>query len=109
MSDQKIDWAMIAKDPKFIQLSRKKNLFLLTAMCFSICFYFLLPIGAAYLPNIFKIQIYGPFNIGIAFALLQFVVAWSVAFIYIKKANAEFDPLAEEIKKSYATKTTQQK
>ncbi len=107
MSDPKIDWSKITEDPKFIELSRKKGRFLVTAMCFSICFYFLLPIGAAYMPSIFKIQIYGPFNIGIAFALLQFVVAWSVAFIYIKKANAEFDPLAEEIKKSYENKSTQ--
>jgi len=34
---------------------------------------------------------------GLLFALSEFVVAWVIAFVYSKKANAQFDAMAQEI------------
>jgi uncharacterized membrane protein (DUF485 family) len=76
MSSMNLNWAAIEADPKY---------------------YFLLPIGAAYYQELFKTQIWGPVNIGLVFALSEFIVAWSIAVIYSKKANQEFDVLAAEI------------
>ena len=64
---------------------------------FSIIYYFMLPIGAAYYQDLFKIKVWGVINIGILFALSEFVVAWVIAFVYAKKANTEFDAAAQEI------------
>jgi hypothetical protein len=39
----------------------------------------------------------GPINVGLVFALSEFVVAWGVAVYYSKVANRDFDKLAAEI------------
>lgn len=97
MSNPNIDWAAIDADPKFQALHRKKTLFLWGLMIFSTIYYFLLPIGAAYYQELFKIKVWGVVNVGILFALSEFVVAWTIAYVYSKKANAEFDEMASEI------------
>lgn len=92
-----VNWAAIDRDPRFQALHKKKTVFLWGLMIFSIAYYFLLPIGAAYFSDLFRIKIWGPMNFGILFALSEFVVAWGVAFIYVRHADREFDRLAAEI------------
>ncbi|MCU0937808.1 MAG: DUF485 domain-containing protein [Burkholderiaceae bacterium] len=91
------DWAAIDSDPRFQRLHSRKTRFLLGLMIFSVAYYFLLPIGAAYFPQIFKIKVWGPLNVGIVFALSEFVVAWGIAFYYSRRANREFDAMAREL------------
>jgi len=97
MSNPNLNWAAINADPRFQSLHKKKAIFLWGLMIFSVIYYFLLPLGAAYLPSIFKVKVWGVINVGILFALSEFVVAWSIAFIYAKRANAKFDAMAREI------------
>jgi uncharacterized membrane protein (DUF485 family) len=92
-----MDWKAIVADPRFQALHRKKTAFLWGLMVFSVVYYFLLPIGAAYFQDLFKIKVFGPVNVGILFALSEFLVAWGIAFYYARKANAEFDTAAAEI------------
>ncbi len=97
MSTKEPNWAAIDADPRFQDLHRKKSRFLWGLMIFSVVYYFLLPIGAAYFQELFKMKVWGPVNVGILFALSEFVVAWGIAFVYARRANAEFDTMAEEI------------
>jgi len=97
MSKPQMNWAAIDADPRFQALHRKKTTFLWGLMIFSTIYYFLLPIGAAYFQELFKIKVWGVVNVGILFALSEFVVAWTIAFVYSKKANAEFDAMAQVI------------
>jgi uncharacterized membrane protein (DUF485 family) len=46
-----------------------------------------LPIGAAYYQDLFKIRVWGPINLGLVFALSEFIVAWAIALIYSRKAS----------------------
>lgn len=92
-----INWAAIDNDPRFQALHKRKTTFLWGLMIFSTVYYFLLPIGAAYFPDLFKIKVWGPMNFGILFALSEFVVAWTIAFIYTRRANRDFDSMAAEI------------
>jgi uncharacterized membrane protein (DUF485 family) len=92
-----INWAAIDADPRFQLLHTKKVRFLMSLMIFSVCFYFLLPIGAAYFPELFRVKLWGPLNVGIVFALTEFVVAWVIAFYYSRRANREFDAMAREL------------
>jgi uncharacterized membrane protein (DUF485 family) len=92
-----INWVAIDHDPRFQALHRKKTTFLWGLMIFSIVYYFLLPIGAGYYPEMFKIKVWGPINIGLLFALSEFIVAWGIAFIYTRRANRDFDGMAAEI------------
>jgi uncharacterized membrane protein (DUF485 family) len=93
----KIDWATVIADPRFQTLARRKSRFLWGLMGFSVVYYFALPIGAAYYQDLFKIRVWGPVNVGLAFALSEFLMAWLVAFYYSRVANREFDRLAAEI------------
>ena len=97
MTDPQLDWAAIDQDPRFQALHKKKSAFLWGLMVFSIVYYFLLPVGAAYFQDLFKIKVWGPFNVGLLFALSEFVVAWVIAAVYARRANREFDAMAAEI------------
>jgi uncharacterized membrane protein (DUF485 family) len=97
MSNPNINWAAIDANPKFQALHRKKLFFLWGLMVFSIIYYFMLPICAAYFQDLFKIKVWGVVNVGLLFALSEFVVAWTIAFVYSRKANREFDSMTQEI------------
>lgn len=104
MSKGELDWAAIDADPKFQELHSKKLRFLTSLMVISIVYYFLLPLGAAYYPELFKIKVFGPVNVGLLFALSEFLVAWGIAFIYTVKANNQFDKMAAEVSRDAATR-----
>ena len=57
----------------------------------------MLPIGAAYFQDLFKIRVWGVINIALLFALSQFVVAWAIAVIYSRRASRDFDLMAAEL------------
>ena len=75
----------------------RKQAFLFGWWIFSTVYYFLLPIGAAYAPGLFKIKIIGVINFGYVFALSQFFVSWGLAHYYAHVANKDFDRLTSEL------------
>jgi len=97
MSKESYDWAAIARNPKFIELHHRKQKFLFGWWAFSTIYYFMLPIGAAYLPDLFTVKVLGRINLGYLFALSQFFVSWGIAMYYAKVANRDFDRLTREL------------
>jgi uncharacterized membrane protein (DUF485 family) len=93
-----IDWVGIEAQPRFRELHRRKSRFLWGLMAFSIVYYFLLPIGAAYWTELFRRPVWGPVNVGLLFGLSEFVVAWLVAFLYSRHASRNFDAMAEQLR-----------
>ncbi len=96
MASTALNWTAIDADPRFQELHRRKSRFLWGLMAFSVVYYFLLPIGAAYFTELFKMRVWGVINFGLVFALSQFLVAWGIAWFYARRAS-QFDALAEEI------------
>lgn len=94
-----VDWASIEAHPRFQELHRRKSRFLWGLMTFSVLYYFLLPVGAAYWPGLFRQPVWGPVNVGLLFALSEFLVAWLVAFVYSRHASRHFDAMASDIQK----------
>lgn len=97
MADKQYNWDAIAENPKFVELHRKKSVFLFGWWIFSSVWYFLLPLGAAYAPGLFKLQIIGNINFGYLFALSQFLMSWGIAIYYAYVANKDFDRLTKEL------------
>jgi uncharacterized membrane protein (DUF485 family) len=95
-----LNWAAIDNDPRFQALHKKKTTFLWSLMVFSMVYYFLLPIGAAYATELFKVKVWGPINVGLVFALSEFLVAWGLAWYYAQRANREFDAEAQVLIKN---------
>lgn len=96
-SNDSVDFDAIIADPRFQRLHDRKTWFLWGLMLFSVVYYFLLPIGAAYFQDLMKIRVWGVINVGLLFALSEFAVAWAIALCYSRRAGREFDQLAAEI------------
>ena len=92
-----IHWEAVEADPRFQALHKDKNKFLWRMMLFALIFYFLLPISTAYFQDVLKVKVWGAINVGLLFALSQFIVAWVIAIIYAKRANTEFDARARAL------------
>jgi uncharacterized membrane protein (DUF485 family) len=99
-----IDWNAVIADPRFQKLHLRKQLVLTGLMVFSVFYYFLLPIGAAYFQDLYKVKVWGVVNFGLLFALSEFVVAWGIAIYYSRVANRDFDRMAREIAADYEKK-----
>ena len=97
MAEKMNDWSAIAQSPQFVELHRKKTIFLLSLWVFGTCSYFLLPLGAAYTPKLFNTKILGRINFAYLFCLYQFVMTWAIALYYTHRSNSEFDPLTKEV------------
>lgn len=91
------DWSGVGADPQFREFQQRRARFLLLLCVFSGVFFFALPVGAAYLPEIFALRVYGAINVGLLVALAQFLAAGAVAWLYTRRANHEFDPAAEKL------------
>ena len=94
-----MNWYAIDADPRFQQLHRRKSRFLWSLMALAIVYYLLLPLGAAWYPEVFRRKVWGPVNVGILFALSEFVMAWGIAFLYARHASRRFDPMAAELRR----------
>jgi uncharacterized membrane protein (DUF485 family) len=104
-TNETVDWDALIRDPRFQALHRRKTRLLWGLMVLSVVYYFFLPIGAAYYQELFKIRVWGVVNVGLLFALSEFLVAWAIALLYSRRAGREFDQLAAQIAADFAQKT----
>lgn len=89
-------WDKLAASPEFGELLAKKKRFVVRAVIFFAVYYFALPVLVGYFPECMSKKVFGPVNLAYLFALSQFVMAWGIAWLYVRKA-AEFDKLAARI------------
>ena len=99
MAEKSYNWSEIARNPKYLELKRRKRVFLFGWWIAASIYYFSLPILSGYFPALFKIKIIGAINIGYIFILTQFLVAIFVAMYYTKVANSDFDRMTDELLK----------
>lgn len=97
MAEPQHDWAEIARNPRFVELHRKKIVFLYGWWAFSAGCYFLLLLGAGYTPGLFGVEVIGNINVGYLFALAQFVITFGIAIHYGRVADRDFDRLTKEL------------
>jgi uncharacterized membrane protein (DUF485 family) len=97
ISSSAVDWDAMVADPRFQRLHRSKRAVLGGLMLFSVLYYFMLPVGAAYFQDLFRIRVIGVVNVGLVFALSEFIIAWVIAIYYSRKAGRDFDRLAAEL------------
>ena len=90
------DWERVAAMSEFRQLVAAKLRFIVPATIFFIVYYFALPVLVGYAPKFMDTPVIGPVNIAYLFALSQFVVAWILAYLYVRQA-VHFDRMARDI------------
>jgi uncharacterized membrane protein (DUF485 family) len=94
---QAADWERIASTTKFRLLLREKRRFVVPATFFFIIYYFALPVLVGYFPEFMSTPVLGPVNLAYLFALSQFLMAWILAWLYVRAAE-RFDKHANELK-----------
>ena len=91
-----IDWAAAARSPEFRDLVRAKKRFVIPATIFFLAWYFGFIILAGYAPDFMGREfLTDGLTVGYVLALSQFVMTWTLGAWYLRKADREFDPLAE--------------
>jgi len=88
-------WNAIAESQEFKDLIATNKAFVVPEVVFFVVYYVALPVLVGYAPQFMSIRV-GWVNLAYLFALSQFFVAWLIAGLYVKAANA-FDRLADDI------------
>ena len=93
---QQSEWDRIAETQEFKDLMATKRVFIVPAFVFFVVYYFLLPVLVGYAPNLMATKVLGVVNLAYLFALSQFFMAWTIAYLYVKAAD-DFDKLSRDI------------
>jgi len=96
---ESIDWVAAERSPEFRELISKRRRFVLPATVFFLAWYFGFVILAGYAPDFMGESVYEGLTVGYVLALSQFVMVWVLGWLYLRKADSEFDPLAERAAK----------
>jgi len=91
-------WEGLEHTEEFRRLVAARMRFVLPATVFFLVYYFLLPLANGLAPGFMRTAVIGHINIAYLFALSQFVMAWLLAWFYIRKANNVFDRLAAMVR-----------
>ena len=90
-----IDWIAAERSPEFRELVRRRRRFVVPATVFFLAWYFGFIVLAGYAPDFMGESVYEGLTVGYVLALTQFVMVWFLGWLYLRKADREFDPLAE--------------
>ena len=90
-----IDWIAAERSPEFRELIARRRRFVLPATLFFLTWYLGFIALAGYAPDFMTESVYEGFTVGYAFARTQFVMVGVLGWMYVRKADREFDPLAE--------------
>jgi uncharacterized membrane protein (DUF485 family) len=91
-----IDWIAAERSPEFRELIKKRRSFVLPATIFFLVWYFGFIILAGYAEDFMGESIYEGFTVGYLLALTQFIMVWGLGWLYLRRADREFDPLARK-------------
>jgi uncharacterized membrane protein (DUF485 family) len=91
------EWEGIERTEEFKSLVRARWRFVMPATVFFLIYYFLLPVLNGTQTNFMRQEVIGHVNIAYLFALSQFVMAWLLAWLYIRQSNNVFDQLVTRV------------
>ena len=92
------DWDRLAASAQFKALLKAKAKFVVPATAFFIAYYFSLPLLVGYAPQLMARKVFGVVNVAYLFALSQFLMAWLIAWAYVRAAG-RFDRMARDVLK----------
>ena len=90
------DWEALSRQPEFQALLAAKKRFIVPCCVFFLVYYFALLYFVGWHLELMKKPVFGKINVAYLFALSQFLMAWGMAWLYMRKA-AIFDRAAAEI------------
>jgi uncharacterized membrane protein (DUF485 family) len=91
-----IDWQAIEESPEFRELVAKRRAFVLPGTIFFLAWYMGFILLVAYAEDFMSERVYEGLTVGYCLALTQFAMVLVLGLLYLRKADKEFDPLAEK-------------
>ena len=98
-----IDWEAIERSPEFQELVHRRRSFVVPCTIFFLSWYLGFILLCAYAPDFMGESVYQGLTVGYCLALTQFLMVFVLGLWYLRRADREFDPLAERAIESYAT------
>ena len=101
MAQPPVDWEAIERSPEFQELVRKRRSFVVPGTIFFLAWYLGFILLCAYAPDFMGDSVYEGLTVGYCLALTQFAMVFGLGLWYLRKADREFDPLAEKAIAAY--------
>src|SRR5919112_1853049 len=92
-----IDWEAIEGSPEFQELIKRRRSFVLPATIFFLAYYMAFILLAGYAEDFMASSVYEGLTVGYVLALTQFVMVLALGIMYLRRADREYDPLAEKV------------
>ena len=92
-----IDWEAIEASPEFQELVAKRRSFVLPATIFFLVYYMAFILLAGYAEDFMGSSVYEGLTVGYCLALTQFVMVFALGIMYLKRADRDYDPLAQRV------------
>ncbi len=100
------DWQALERSPQFQELVRRKRRFVLPATIGFLTWYIGFVLLAGYAEDFMGSEfLVDGLTVGYVLAFSQFLMVWGLAWLYLRKADRDFDPLEEEVRQ-HARDTT---
>jgi uncharacterized membrane protein (DUF485 family) len=90
------DWEALSRKPEFQALLAAKRKFVIPCCVFFLVYYFALLYFVGWHLDLMKKPVFGKINVAYLFAISQFIMAWGMAWLYMRKA-AIFDRAAADV------------
>jgi uncharacterized membrane protein (DUF485 family) len=97
-----IDWEAIERSPEFQELVHRRRRFVIPCTIFFLAWYLGFILLTAYAADFMGERVYEGLTVGYCLALTQFLMVLVLGLWYLRKADNEFDPLAERAIEAYA-------
>ena len=92
-----VDWEGIERSEEFHELVKQRRSFVIPATIFFLAYYMTFIIVAGYAPDFMGESVYEGLTVGYCYALTQFLMVFVLGIWYLRKAEREFDPLADAV------------
>jgi uncharacterized membrane protein (DUF485 family) len=94
------DWKALERSPEFRELIRRKKRFVLPATIGFLAWYATFILLSGYAEDFMGSELLiDGITVGYGLALSQFLMVWGLAWLYLRKADREFDPLEEHVRR----------
>ena len=91
------DWEAIERSDEFRELVSKRRSFVVPATIFFLAYYMAFILLAGYAPDFMGESVYEGLTVGYCYALTQFLMVFVLGIWYLRKADREYDPLADAV------------
>ena len=92
------DYERVQNSAEFQALKRRFRRFVFPMTAFFLSWYFLYVLLADYAHDFMAKEVFGNVNVGILLGLGQFASTFLITTLYVRYANKNLDPVAEEIR-----------